>query len=143
MSPSEILQRVRDANRAGRLPAVRSDAEGSFSLSLASHPLSARLVVRITPVDQPPAASRLDFSIEVSRRLLWSLIAFNLATLWPAAWLTDYLWPGIYAWYWTPVLTILTCLWMWMRWPAQSLADATALASRSIDAIRSRVRTGP
>ncbi len=137
LAPVEIVQRMRDANRAGRMPEILNPSDSRFALALASRPLTSRLHVTLSPT--PAGATRVDFSVAADLRLLWGLIAFNLLTLWPATWLTDHYFPDIHAWWWVPPLTILMCAWMYLRWPGASRADGLTLAPDMIEAIRRRI----
>lgn len=159
LSLGEMRRRLDEANRRGKLPEIEwseraatpkphrqsashaaPDAVASFRVALPSRPLLSHLqgVVRESAPESAESERRVEFAIRPSRWRLRLFVALNLAfiVLGP---LTTEFFVQIKSWWWQPPIYALTALWIALRWPKRSLADARHLAPHWIERLRQRL----
>lgn len=136
---------LREANRRGRLPEVHWDSLNTFRIALPTRPVVTDLVGRVeaATVGVADGSSRIVFDLRVHRRMIWWMVALNLACAVVGPWSTERFFIPMYSWWWQPPLCVLGALWVWWKWPGKSHADAMNVAPRWIEQIRTRLKGEP
>lgn len=139
LTPEVVEDCLRQANRRGRLPEVHWDSLNTFRIALPSRPVVTDLVGRVEAASAS-GSSRIVFDLQVHRRMIWWMVAVNLACAVVGPWSTERFFFPMYSWYWQPPLCVLGAFWIAWRWPRQALADARVLAPKWISEIRARLQ---
>lgn len=142
LAPEAVEDRLRQANRRGRLPEVHWDSLNTFRIALPSRPVVTDLVGRVDGASAG-RSSRIVFHLQVHRRMIWWMVTLNLVCAVVGPWSTEKFFVPMYSWWWQPPLCVLGAAWVWWKWPGQALADARTVAPKWIAQIRSRVESEP
>lgn len=138
LTPEEILSRLDQASRRGRLPGfVRGGHGGLFAAAAFGQPFDKVLVATATPA--PGGGTALAFRTKLLPKMPAVFAVILALTVWPGVRIMDQLipasWGWIPTWWWYIPLTVLPIPFAWRAAMRKSNASAAESARSAIDQI--------